>query len=311
MKHCVLFLAVLFVGNLCVAQNNNTNVNNNSTTVIINNQPTVEKTVVKEKTKVVYKTRPKPKPQRTARKLPAPVQLQGYLWVYPEDIGSYMSEPTTIIENINRQKRYGRDDWRVPTREEFSLMRNEANSIGLGPLDNYAYASTAYLFNFKPGIIRLVSTGPSVAEKNAANIQAEQQRKQQEVEEANNMKRQQENYEKQKKNEMESLIRSGTVFVQGNLMWKTHNMDAKSDTDPGIVTYKRDVPEGWRLPTAKEFRNLINSAKETSSGYRYDQYSIPFGTYLINDNGKIKTYNIKLDMVLNGDKGLLRAVKDM
>lgn len=147
--------------------------------------------------------------------------------------------------------------------------------------------------------------------KNAANIQAEQQRKQQEVEEANNMKRQQENYEKQKKNEMESLIRSGTVFVQGNLMWKTHNMDAKSDTDPGIVTYKRDVPEGWRLPTAKEFRNLINSAKETSSGYRYDQYSIPFGTYLINDNGKIKTYNIKLDMVLNDDKGLLRAVKDM
>lgn len=308
MKYFTLFVAVLISGTVCFAQNNNTNVNNNSTTVIINNKPVVKETVVKTKTRVVYKDPPKTKPKRQAMKLPAPVQIQGYLWVYTEDLGYYSELPTSVIENINKQKKYGRDNWRVPTDEELTLMQNEWIRLGLGEGVDYAYI---YGRNniFGHGNLRLVSTGLSIAEKQKAE---EERRKQEETEAEARRKQIQESLdarERERQEEQLAEIRAGRAFVQGNLLWQTRNMDAKRDTDPGVITGQVNLTDGWRLPTVKEFRSLINNSTESPSGYRYGQNIIPYGTYLVNDNGTTKTYNVKLDMVLDGKSGLLRAVK--
>lgn len=280
--------------------------------MIVNSQPVVRETVVREKVKYVYRDRPQPKPEppREVKKLTAPVLIQGYIWVYPEDLGCFSYLPTSVIENINKQGKYGRDDWRVPTYEELVLMGKEADRLNF--IDNhYAYA---YIFpskNFSSGELRLISTGQSIAEREEAAI-AEKKKKEEELRQATLHQQEAESArERQLKEEQQSEMRSGQAFVQGNIMWQARNKDAKRDTDPGVVTSDTTIPEGWRIPTSREFRRLINNSVETASGYRYGQYIIPYGTYIVNDNGTIKTYNVKLDMLLDGKSGLVRAVKEL
>lgn len=50
--------------------------------------------------------------------------VMNYLKVYPEELGKYSYEPTTIIKQINLQHRYDYDTWRIPTTEELDLLRN-------------------------------------------------------------------------------------------------------------------------------------------------------------------------------------------
>lgn len=114
---------------------------------IINvNVPTIEKKVYVDRYRTVYVDRP-----RKARKLSAPVQLLGYLWVYPEDIGNFSSVPVEVLLNINNNKPYGRNNWRMPTPDELSILENNADQIGLG---DGIYLATDHC----NGILRLVST---------------------------------------------------------------------------------------------------------------------------------------------------------
>ena len=94
----------------------------------------------------------KPQPKRLARKLAEPVQLLGYLWVYPEDLGNFKQQPIGIIENINTQNMYGRDNWRIPSPDELAVLENNAETIGLGE-DTYMATDQ------NSGILRLVSSG--------------------------------------------------------------------------------------------------------------------------------------------------------
>ena len=57
------------------------------------------------------------------------VVLYDYLYVYPEDLGEFSSEPVNLIEQINRQKKYGYDDWRMPTREELEIIRGKMSKV--------------------------------------------------------------------------------------------------------------------------------------------------------------------------------------
>ena len=114
---------------------------------IINvNVPTIEKKVYVDRYRTVYVDKP-----RKARKLSAPVQLLGYLWVYPEDIGDFSSVPVEVLLNINKNKPYGRDNWRMPTPDELSILENNADQIGLG---DGIYLATDH----RNGILRLVAT---------------------------------------------------------------------------------------------------------------------------------------------------------
>ena len=116
---------------------------------VVVNPVVIEKPVYIEKFRTVYVDRPQPK--RTARKLSAPVQLLGFLWVHTEDLGEFRQHPLAIIERINAQNPYGRNNWRIPTHDELMVMEANADKVGLG---DGIYMATSH----SNGILRLVST---------------------------------------------------------------------------------------------------------------------------------------------------------
>lgn len=82
-----------------------------------------------------------------AQDVEQPRVILGYLKVFPNEIGEFSVEPTSVINNINRQAMYGYNTWRIPTNEELSLLRSN-NLIGSG---NYMTKES------KKGIVLLVT----------------------------------------------------------------------------------------------------------------------------------------------------------
>ena len=58
------------------------------------------------------------------------VVLEGFLKLYPEDLGEFSREPNQLIKQINQQKRYGYNSWRLPTQEELDLTRSNGYLSG-------------------------------------------------------------------------------------------------------------------------------------------------------------------------------------
>ena len=58
------------------------------------------------------------------------VVLEGFLKLYPEDLGEFSSEPSWLIKLINQQERYGYNSWRLPTQEELDLIRSNGYLSG-------------------------------------------------------------------------------------------------------------------------------------------------------------------------------------
>lgn len=58
------------------------------------------------------------------------VVLEGFLKLYPEDLGEFSREPNQLIKQINQQKRYGYNSWRLPTQEELDLIRSNGYLSG-------------------------------------------------------------------------------------------------------------------------------------------------------------------------------------
>ena len=80
--------------------------------------------------------------------------ILGYLQVYPEDLGSFNGEPTSVIAAVNRQKLNGYGDWRLPTSEELSLMATSKEKLGMGSISSYMSKENANSGGTK--IVRLV-----------------------------------------------------------------------------------------------------------------------------------------------------------
>ncbi len=140
-------ICLTIVGMMLCATGVAQSVTANQNQQIINvNVPTIEKKVYVDRYRTVYVDKP-----RKAHKLSAPVQLLGYLWVYPEDIGDFSSVPIEVLLNINKNRPYGRDNWRMPTPDELSILENNADQIGLG---DGIYLATDH----RNGILRLVAT---------------------------------------------------------------------------------------------------------------------------------------------------------
>ena len=76
-----------------------------------------------------------------------PYIVYGYLKVFPNDLGTFESEPRQVISRLNQSQQYGYGSWRLPTNEELALMRAN-NLIGSG---NYMTREN------KKGIVRLVT----------------------------------------------------------------------------------------------------------------------------------------------------------
>lgn len=87
-------------------------------------------------------------PSQPAAKTSEPFVLYGYLKVFPNDLGTFDSKPTTIIANINKTQQFGYGTWRLPTKEELNLMR--ANNLING--DGYMASDGS-----RSGKVRLVT----------------------------------------------------------------------------------------------------------------------------------------------------------
>ena len=96
---CLLGGLLISAQNIIVQQNNST-------------QKQEPKVVYKEK--VVY----------VEKKQNGPILVAGYLYVYPEKLGYYDKCPTAIINGINKKRAYGKNTWRLPTKEEYSIIRS-------------------------------------------------------------------------------------------------------------------------------------------------------------------------------------------
>ena len=192
------------------------NVTANQNQQIINvNVPVIEKKVYVDRYRTVYVNKPI---NRKARKMPAPVQLLGYLWVYPEDLGDFKQVPVGVIQTINEQAPYGRNNWRIPTPDELSVMEANAEKIGLG---SEIYLATDH----RNGILRMVSTGLSVKEKKA---------------------------------KLDAIISSGQGHRIGNTIWHSQVLKKGTQVvfkPEEIFNPAKGVnllPQEWRIPTIDE-----------------------------------------------------------
>ncbi len=157
MKHALFICLLFIVSHVSFAQNYSVNQNQQNVNVNVN-LPVIEKKVYIERYRTVYVDRPQPK--RVARRLNAPVQLLGYLWVYPEDLGNFKQPPYNIIDNLNKLNSYGHNNWRIPTPDELAVLEANADRIGLG---DDIYLATDH----SNGVLRLVAR-PDTDEEKAA-----------------------------------------------------------------------------------------------------------------------------------------------
>lgn len=158
----ILFLVSFFYANSSAQDysvNNNNNIVDNN--IIITNQPVIERVHYIEKYRTIYIETPQP--TRIARKLAAPECILG-ICVYVEDIAEFSSheDALEILQRLNAQGACGRNDWRIPTSAELALMEQNADQLGLG---DGIYLALSH----RNGILRPVSTGPTISEQNTAN----------------------------------------------------------------------------------------------------------------------------------------------
>lgn len=102
----------LEIENLQITSDNNFNDNNGKASVLPKNMTTkiTEDNSKRERTDVVV--------------------LEGFLKLYPEDLGEFSSEPSWLIKQINQQERYGYNSWRLPNQEELDFIRSNGYLSG-------------------------------------------------------------------------------------------------------------------------------------------------------------------------------------
>ncbi|MBP5381360.1 MAG: hypothetical protein J6Y39_06510 [Bacteroidaceae bacterium] len=296
----LIFIAI--TGNIiCLAQNYNTNVNQNQNNIIVNNQPVIERVKYIEKYRTVYVERPQPK--RYARKLSAPVCLLSSIWVYVEDLGDFRSlaDAQEIVNRLNAVGKHGRNDWRIPTSAELTVMEQNADEIGLG---DGIYLATSH----RNGILRPVSTGASISEKNRAN-QAYQRRLAEEERRqtaARNMKLQ----------AQQQIINSGQGISDGaSLIWAPKNVNANSAYEKGSVLSSYRTTGKWRLPSSYELSNFKQKAAFSQRPYNgvlrkvyvYKDIILVGGRYLTKDG----YYDLGTSDGISGSQGYVRLVQDL
>lgn len=137
----------------------------------------------------------KPAPSsNTASKRRSEVKtIYGYLKVFPEELGMFQAEPTSVIAQINKQAMHGYNNWRIPTNEELSLMK----------ANNYIGSGEYMTRENRKGIVLLVSDGDDYE----TTVQAEEQKREQERQEQERIAE-----EERKKKEPKTYTVNGVSF---------------------------------------------------------------------------------------------------
>lgn len=302
-NYIILIIIANIIGVSCFSQNINTNVNQNvnQNNVIINNQPVIERVKYIEKYRTIYVERPQPK--RYARKLSSPICLLGSIWVYVEDLGDFksLSDAQEIVNRLNAIGKYGRNDWRIPSPAELTVMEQKADEIGLG---DGIYLATSH----RNGILRPVSTGATIAEQNKA-ISAEQRR-------LSEIDRRQKAERNARLRAQSEIINSGQGISDGtSLIWATKNIGASSTYEKGSVLSKYRATGKWRLPSSDELSILKAKATFSQKPYNgvlrkiyvYKGITIIGGRYLTSDG----YYDFGTSDGLSGTQGYVRLVQNL
>ena len=219
----------------------------------------------------------------TPKKRTSVETVYGYLHVFPNELGIFQGHPNSVISNINKQGMHGYDEWRVPTNEELSLLR--ANDYLSGT--QYMTKENAY------GMVLLVTTGKTVAEKEA--IRAEQARqaeiaRQKEAERQAEIARQREiarqkeaerqaEITRQREARRQELLSQGFVDLglPSGTLWK----NANEGGDYVAYTYKEAVSRfGNKLPTKEQLEELKNKCTWTWKGNGY-KVTGPSGDHIL------------------------------
>ena len=188
--------------------------------------------------------------------------VYGYLHVFPSELGEFQSIPTNVINNINNQSMHGYDEWRVPTNEELSLLR--AN----GYLSGAQYMTKENV----SGMVLLVTTGKSVAEKEA--IKAEQAR-QAEIARQKEAERQAE-LARQREARKQELLSQGWVDLglPSGTLWKNRDESGEYVYDEAVSRF------GNKLPTKQQLEELKNKCTWTWTGNGY-KVTAPNGNSIV------------------------------
>ena len=178
--------------------------------------------------------------------------LYGYLKIFPNELGVFQAEPTSVIAQINKQAQHGYNNWRIPTNEELSLMR----------ANNYLGSGEYMTRENRRGIVLLVSDGDDyqsiqeqervAEEERQARIKADQERREAE--------------ERAKQERLAQLKAQGLVDLglPSGTLWKDKNEEG------GFYTYDQAVSKfGDKLPTKEQFEELKNSCQWTWNGSGY------------------------------------------
>ncbi|MBR4838447.1 MAG: hypothetical protein IK004_08480 [Bacteroidales bacterium] len=178
--------------------------------------------------------------------------LYGYLKIFPNELGEFQAEPTSVIAQINRQAQHGYNNWRIPTNEELALLR----------ANNYLGSGEYMTRESRRGVVLLVSDGDDyqtvmeqerkAEEERQARIKAEQERNAAE--------------EQAKQERLASLKAQGFVDLglPSGTLWKDINEEG------GFYTYDQAVSKfGNKLPTKEQFEELKNSCQLTWNGSGY------------------------------------------
>mgnify|MGYP003300860187 CR=1 FL=1 len=189
--------------------------------------------------------------------------VYGYLHVFPNELGVFQDEPTNVIRNINSQGMHGYDEWRIPTNEELSLLR--AN----GYLSGAQYMTK----ESKSGMVLLVTTGKSVAEKEAIRAEIARQK---EAEQAR-LKAERER-ELARMQEFLSQVYVDLGLPSGTL-WR----NANEGGNDAYYTYDEVSRFGNKLPTKQQLEELKNKCVwtwENKNGKNGYKVTGPNGNYI-------------------------------
>ena len=179
--------------------------------------------------------------------------VYGYLHVFPNELGIFQGHPNSVISNINKQGMHGYDEWRVPTNEELSLLR--ANGYLSG---------TQYMTKENPsGMVLLVTTGKTIAEKEA--IRAEQAR-QAEIARQKEAERQAEIARQKEAERQAELLKYVDLGLPSGTCWRNSNEGG----DNARYTYNEAVSRfGNKLPTKEQLVELKDKCTWTWTGNGY------------------------------------------
>ena len=192
------------------------------------------------------------------------------LHVFPYDLGPFPERPSVdFINRINENESYDFDTWRLPTREEMAMIRQNRQLLqGVRDAD---YITSNYLTS---GYVRLVSTGRRVSERRA---EAEHERwlaEQRRLEEERRVAEQRRIAEERAAAERRRLETMGAVVING-IGWARFNLGSEgvfvssAEQQGGRFSWhnaRNACPAGWRLPTMAELQTLGNGSWNTQNG---------------------------------------------